>query len=100
MTARLGFAIATNLDCDILLVDEILGVGDREFREKSKVKIAELLGKERTVLLVSHDLNAILEYSTQVLWLDHGKVVEHGDPERVVKAYQSRTGSRGQGAGR
>jgi len=100
MTARLGFAIATNLDCDILLVDEILGVGDREFRERSKAKIAELLGKERTVLLVSHDLNAILEYSTQVLWLDHGKVVEHGDPERVVKAYQSHTGSRGQGAGR
>jgi ABC-type polysaccharide/polyol phosphate transport system ATPase subunit len=94
MAARLGFAIATNLDCDILLVDEILGVGDREFREKSKAKIAELLREERTVLLVSHDLNAILEYSTQVLWLDHGKVVECGEPERVVRAYTDHVESR------
>ncbi len=98
MVARLGFAIATHLDCDILLVDEILGVGDRDFRARSKTRIAELLSEDRTVLLVSHDLGAILEYSTQVLWLDHGKVVQHGDPEQVVKAYQEHVESRRQRA--
>ncbi len=88
MAARLGFAIATHLDCDILLVDEILGVGDKAFREKSKAKITELLGTDRTVILVSHDLTAILEYATQVLWLDQGHVAQCGAPEEVVRAYQ------------
>ena len=96
MTARLGCSIATHLECEILLVDEILGVGDKVFREKSKAKIAELLGMDRTVLLVSHDLTAILEYATQVLWLDQGKVAKIGDPESVVRAYQGHVESRRQ----
>ncbi|MFC2078038.1 ABC transporter ATP-binding protein [Candidatus Bipolaricaulota bacterium] len=94
MTARLGFAIASHLDCDVLLVDEILGVGDRSFRGKSKAKISELLSLDRTVLLVSHDLTAILDYSTRVLWLEDGKVAEYGEPEEVVDAYRRKVASR------
>lgn len=89
MVARLGFAIASYLDCDVLLVDEILGVGDQSFRQKSQAKIRELVGEQRTVLLVSHNLEAIREFSTKVLWLDHGEVRAYGDPSDVIDAYKS-----------
>jgi ABC-type polysaccharide/polyol phosphate transport system ATPase subunit len=89
MVARLGFAIASYLDCDILLVDEILGVGDQSFRQKSQVKIRELVSEQRTVLLVSHNLEAIREYSTKVLWLDHGSVQAYGEPSEVIEAYKA-----------
>jgi len=87
MVARLGFAIAAHLECDVLLVDEILGVGDKNFREKSQAKIRELISEHRTVVLVSHSLDAILEHSTSVLWLEGGYAKAHGDPQTVVDAY-------------
>lgn len=89
MVARLGFAVASYLDCDVLLVDEILGVGDQSFRQKSQAKIRELVGEQRTVLLVSHNLEAIREYSTKVLWLDHGSVKGYGEPSEVIEAYKA-----------
>jgi len=89
MIARLGFAIASYLECDVLLVDEILGVGDQSFRQKSQAKIKELVSEQRTVLLVSHNLEAIREYSTKVLWLDHGNVQAYGEPSKVVDAYKA-----------
>lgn len=89
MLARLGFAIAAHLECDILLIDEILGVGDQSFRRKSQAKIRELLKANRTVVLVSHSMEAILEFSTKVLWLHKGRVQDYGAPERVVEAYKN-----------
>lgn len=89
MLARLGFAIAAHLESDILLIDEILGVGDRQFREKSQAKIRELISQERTVVLVSHNLEAIRALSTSCLWLDKGRVRAFGDPDEVIAAYQT-----------
>jgi len=88
MMARLGFAIAAHLECDVLLIDEILGVGDKEFRKKSQEKIRELLGENRTVVLVSHNLEAIREFSSSCLWLDKGEVRALGKPDDVLTAYQ------------
>lgn len=89
MVARLGFAIAAHLDCDVLLIDEILGVGDKNFRQKSQAKIKELIGQQRTVLLVSHSLDAIMEHSSKVLWLEAGAVKRYGKPAEVVEAYKA-----------
>lgn len=89
MLARLGFAIVAHLECDILLVDEILGVGDRRFREKSQAKIRELIGQGRTTVLVSHNLEVIRAFSDSCLWLDRGEVRAYGDPDEVIAAYQN-----------
>jgi len=88
MVARLGFAIAAHLECDILLIDEVLGVGDQSFRQKSQAKIRELLGKDHTVVLVSHNMEAIKQFSTQVLWLHRGEVKAYGKPQEVIEKYQ------------
>lgn len=88
MLARLGFAIAAHLECDILLIDEVLGVGDRQFREKSQAKIRELLSQGRTVVLVSHNLEAVRQFSNSCLWLDKGRMRAYGDPDEVIAAYQ------------
>jgi len=88
MLARLGFSIAAHLECDILLIDEILGVGDKQFREKSQAKIRELISADRTVVLVSHSLEAIKEYANKCLWLEKGQVCAYGDSEEVLAAYQ------------
>ncbi len=88
MLARLGFAVAAHLECDILLVDEILGVGDKEFRAKSQAKIRELMGRNRTVVLVSHNLAAIEEFSSRCLWLDQGTVRAYGATTEVIEKYQ------------
>lgn len=100
MVARLGFAIAANLQCDVLLVDEILGVGDRSFREKSQSKIRELISDQRTVLLVSHNLDAILEFASKVIWLQEGEVKAYGNPEDVVEAYRNAPATSIGGAGK
>lgn len=89
MLARIGFAIAAHLECDILLIDEILGVGDRQFREKSQAKIRELLSQDHTVVLVSHNLEAIREFSDKCLWLDQGRVRAYGATNEVIAAYQN-----------
>jgi len=89
MLARLGFAIAAHLECDILLIDEILGVGDQQFRAKSQAKIRELINQERTVILVSHNLEAIRQFSTSCLWLDKGTMRAYGDPDEVIASYEN-----------
>jgi len=89
MLARLGFAIAAHLECDILLIDEILGVGDEQFRAKSQAKIRELINQERTVILVSHNLKAIRQFSTSCLWLDKGTMRAYGDPDEVIASYEN-----------
>lgn len=87
MTAKLAFSIATVVNPEILIVDEILSVGDLKFQEKSKKKMMEMIKGGTTVLYVSHSLQSIKEICTKVVWLEHGKVVKIGDTEKVCDEY-------------
>ena len=87
MTAKLAFSIATVVNPEILIVDEILSVGDIKFQEKSKHKMMEMIKGGTTVLYVSHSLDSIKDLCTKVVWLEHGKVVKIGDTEKVCDEY-------------
>jgi ABC-type polysaccharide/polyol phosphate transport system ATPase subunit len=87
MYMRLGFAVAINVDPDVLLVDEVLAVGDEAFTHKCLDKFADLRRRGRTVLLVTHSLDLVTRFCDEALWLDGGVVKAHGDPKRVIDAY-------------
>ncbi|MCL1830310.1 MAG: ABC transporter ATP-binding protein [Oscillospiraceae bacterium] len=89
MRARLGFAIATVIKPEILIVDEVLSVGDYRFQEKSEKRITELFDGETTVIIVSHTLRQIERLCTRVLWLEDGKEVMCGPTTEVCKAYKT-----------
>ena len=95
MMARLAFSIASVVQPEILIVDEILAVGDVAFQEKSFNRMKELMSGGATVLFVSHDLEKIEEMCDKVIWLDHGKVVMFGDTDEVCSAYRKATGIKG-----
>jgi hypothetical protein len=84
---RLGFAVAINVNPDVLLVDEVLAVGDEGFTHKCLDKFAEFKRSNKTILLVTHSLNLIERFCDEALWLDSGHAMSHGDPKRVVGAY-------------
>jgi ABC-type polysaccharide/polyol phosphate transport system ATPase subunit len=88
MVARLAFATATAETADVLLVDEILSVGDASFREKSRSRMLELIDGGAAVILVSHDMSAVRSLATRAIWLEAGKVKMSGNPEEVVSAYE------------
>ncbi len=87
MTAKLAFSIATIVNPEILIVDEILSVGDIKFQEKSKHKMMEMIEGGTTVLYVSHSLQSIKDLCTKVVWLEHGKVVKIGDTNKICDEY-------------
>jgi ABC-type polysaccharide/polyol phosphate transport system ATPase subunit len=87
MYMRLGFAVAINVDPDVLLVDEVLAVGDEAFTHKCLDKFAEFRRRGRTVLLVTHSLDLVTKFCDEALWLDAGIAKAEGDPKRVVDAY-------------
>jgi ABC-type polysaccharide/polyol phosphate transport system ATPase subunit len=87
MYMRLGFAVAIHVDPDVLLVDEVLAVGDEGFTHKCLDKFAELRRRGKTILLVTHSLNLVERFCDEALWLDGGHAMSHGDPKRVVGAY-------------
>ena len=87
MYMRLGFAVAIHVDPDVLLVDEVLAVGDEGFTHKCLDKFAEFRRRGKTILLVTHSLNLVERFCDEALWLDAGRVQTHGDPKRVVGAY-------------
>ena len=87
MVAKLAFSIATIVDPEVLIVDEILSVGDIKFQEKSKNKMLELIKGGTTVLYVSHSIDSIKELCTKVVWLEHGKIIEIGDPDKICAKY-------------
>ena len=89
MVARLGFAIATIVQPEILIVDEILSVGDFKFQEKSENKIKEMLASGTTVILVSHAINQIEDICTKVLWLEHGRVRGYGNTKEICEEYKN-----------
>lgn len=88
MYVRLGFAIAAHLEPDILLVDEVLAVGDAEFQARCLQRIQELKRRGTTMMLVSHDLGAVEQLSDQAILLDAGRVAAAGPPHDVISAYQ------------
>lgn len=87
MVARLAFAIATIVDPEILIVDEILSVGDIAFQQKSEKKMRSMIGGGTTVLFVSHSIDQIKNLCDRVVWLDHGNVKQIGDAKEVCDAY-------------
>ena len=89
MRARLGFSIATIVQPDILLVDEVLSVGDNRFREKSERKIRSMIDNGTTVLLVSHALEQVKSLCTNVLWLERGHIKDLGPAREIVNKYIS-----------
>ena len=89
MYARLGFAVAINVDPDILLIDEVLAVGDEAFTRKCLEKIGEFRRRGKTIVLVTHSLGLVEKMCDEALWLRKGKAVDSGDPKRVVDAYLS-----------
>lgn len=89
MVARLGFSIATLVKPDILIVDEILAVGDFLFQQKCERRIAEMMSGGTTVLIVSHSIEQIERLCTRILWLDHGKTRMIGDTATVCEQYKN-----------
>jgi hypothetical protein len=87
MYMRLGFAVAINVDPDVLLVDEVLAVGDESFTHKCLDKFADFRRRGKTVLIVTHSLDVVARFCDEALWLDRGRVRDQGDPKRVIDAY-------------
>lgn len=90
MQARLGFAIATIVRADILVVDEILAVGDFRFQQKCKEKMAELMEGGTTLLFVSHNGKQVKELCKKAIWIDHGELMAYGDTEEVYGLYEQK----------
>ncbi len=88
MLARLGFAIATDVDPDILVIDEILSVGDAPFQKKCGKRIEQFLNSGVTIILVSHSLDQVRAMCESVYWLEHGRIVDSGPTANVCDAYQ------------
>lgn len=88
MLARLAFSVACIIEPEILIVDEILSVGDANFQEKSRKRMLELMGGGTTVFFVSHNTKQILEMCSRVVWLEHGTVVKIGNPRQVLMEYE------------
>lgn len=93
MYVRLGFSVAINVDPDILLVDEVLAVGDQAFQQRSAAKFQEFKDAGKTIVVVSHSLGSVRELCDQVAWLDHGRVLEAGDTDEIVARYAEQTGA-------
>lgn len=87
MRARLGFSTAFQVDPDVLLIDEVLGVGDAEFTEKSKAVMREKIQSDKTVVLVSHNAPMVRSLADRVVWIERGCTVAEGAPEEVLEAY-------------
>jgi ABC-type polysaccharide/polyol phosphate transport system ATPase subunit len=89
MVARLAFATATDEQAEVLLVDEVLSVGDGDFQAKSRERMNALISSGAAVVLVSHDMNAVRTLATRVVWLENGHVKMIGNPAEVVAAYEA-----------
>jgi ABC-type polysaccharide/polyol phosphate transport system ATPase subunit len=87
MVVRLGFSVAMSIDPDVLLIDEVLGVGDLNFSKKSFLKIKSFAEAGRTILFVSHDLSVVGSFADEVVWLDEGQIRGQGRPENTINGY-------------
>jgi ABC-2 type transport system ATP-binding protein len=94
MRAKLGFSIATAVDPDILLLDEVLQTGDEVFREKSRQRIIDILRAAKAVVLVTHDMNWVTGFCTRAILLENGRVMIDGDPKEVVQMHLDHSSQR------
>lgn len=91
MLARLGFSIVTDINPDVLLVDEILSVGDQSFRERSRERVGSVMEQGAATIVVSHDMQMIQDLASRAIWLDGGEIRKEGSPEKVIAAYTGGT---------
>jgi len=89
MMSRLGFSVAVHSNPDILLIDEVLSVGDAKFQEKSKNKIYEFKQKGKTIIFVSHDINIVRELCDKIIVINQHKILYQGDVEKGIKIYEN-----------
>ena len=89
MQVRLAFAVAVHTDPEILLIDEVLAVGDAEFQRKSKSALVGLIRSGVTTVMVSHDLDAVEELADRVLWVDEGRIRADGKSDEVLTRYRA-----------
>jgi homopolymeric O-antigen transport system ATP-binding protein len=94
MRARLGFSIATSVEPDILILDEVLATGDAVFREKSKQRVLELVRHAKAIVLVTHDMNWVTEYCNRAILIEQGRIVLDGAPADVVALHQEHSAQR------
>jgi ABC-type polysaccharide/polyol phosphate transport system ATPase subunit len=87
MQMRLAFSIATAINPEVLLIDEVLAVGDLAFMNKAQARMRELMNTSRLMVIVAHDLKSITDMCTSVIWMEHGRVVAQGPPKEVVDRY-------------
>ena len=90
MYVRLGFSVAVNVDPDVLLVDEVLAVGDEAFAHKCEDKLNQFRASGKTICLVTHDMGAVEKYADDVIWLDGGRIAAQGEAKRVIDAYRQK----------
>ena len=89
MAARLAFSVATDVDPDILLIDEVLAVGDERFQLKCQARMDEFRRSGKTIVFVSHSTRQIQEICNRAVWIHEGRVVRDGDPRRSTAAYHA-----------
>ena len=92
MMMRLAFAVAIHVNADILVLDEVLGVGDQAFFEKCAQRIEDFRNAGKTLICVSHSLNSIESLCHRAIWLDHGRVIQDGPAADVLRAYRGASG--------
>jgi ABC-type polysaccharide/polyol phosphate transport system ATPase subunit len=92
MTVRLAFSIVTAIDPEILLVDEVLGVGDMAFQQKARQRMRDMMAKARLMVMVSHDMESLASICNRLIWLDKGSIRMEGPPAEVVTAYTAQMG--------
>lgn len=88
MVSRLAFSVATDQSADVLLVDEVLSVGDAEFQSKSADRMKKLIKGGAAVVLVSHDMGAVRKLATKAIWLESGEIMSYGDVDDVIEEYE------------
>ena len=91
MYMRLAFSVAINVDAEILLIDEILSVGDQHFQEKCFEKMKELKKEGKTMVFVTHSMHSVKEFCTRAVWLHEGRIKMDGEPEQVTEQYLKET---------
>lgn len=87
MYMRLAFAVAINVDADILLIDEILSVGDQKFQNKCMDKMMALKEEGKTIVLVTHSMETVKSFATRAVWINNGKIEQDGKPDKVIEEY-------------
>jgi len=86
---RLAFSMATAIHPDILILDEVFAAGDIGFVEKARLRMHEMVNKANILLMVSHDMDLMSELANRIIWIDGSKVIEDGDPARVIESFKN-----------